>query len=282
MRDATTMLQDGRTLAYAEIGSRAPDAPVVLYFHGAPSTRLDLADADGHLVKAHVRVIAADRPGYGGSSPHRGRSMLDHVHDVVALADQCEIERFAVVGYSNGAPYALACAATAPDRVHGVAIAAGTTDFAWREAWDGFHVQQAEVMRMPDVDAAVRWCVEQFGDDGTGFLGLDLAPAELQAIEASPDGAVGTLESVLEAFRQGVAGYAEDVWLGGRPWPFDPAAISAPTTVYHGNVDAIVPLRHGEHTAELVPGAELVVWPGIAHLAVLPRVHEVVVAVAGG
>lgn len=272
VRDATLTLPDGRALAYTDVGSRAPGAPVILYFHGAPSTRLDLIDYDDQLKKAQIRVLSADRPGYGRSSPLPGRSMIEAITDVLALAEHCSVERFSVVGYSNGGPYALGLAALHPDRVASVAVVAALTDFAWDGAWDGFHNRQAAVMRQPDEAAAVRWCAEQFGEDGSGFLGMELPQVELDAIDAIPDRAVGTLESVLEAFTQGVAGYGQDVWIGGRPWPFDPATITAPATVFHGDLDAIVPVHHGQHTAEIVPGAELVVWPGIAHLATLPRV----------
>ncbi len=37
------------------------------------------------------------------------------------LADQFELERFAIVGVSGGGPYALACAARIPERISRVA-----------------------------------------------------------------------------------------------------------------------------------------------------------------
>jgi len=44
----------------------------------------------------------------------------------------------------------------------------------------------------------------------------------------------------------------------GTPWSFDPAAITAPTRVLHGEADNVVPIAHGRHTADLVPGATFV------------------------
>jgi pimeloyl-ACP methyl ester carboxylesterase len=42
---------------------------------------------------------------------------LDWPQDIVAFADSLAIERFAVVGFSAGGAYALACAYKIPDRL---------------------------------------------------------------------------------------------------------------------------------------------------------------------
>ena len=45
MHDASLKLADGRTLAYTDCGD--PDGPLVMYFHGAPTSRLDLVVFEG-------------------------------------------------------------------------------------------------------------------------------------------------------------------------------------------------------------------------------------------
>ena len=99
MRDIT--LPDGRRLAYAEFGT--PDGRPVLYFHGAPSSRLEPLLVGDDAWRAHgLRVIAPDRPGVGLSDflPKRGFSQWPN--DVVALADALGLERFGVIGMSGG------------------------------------------------------------------------------------------------------------------------------------------------------------------------------------
>lgn len=64
-----------------------------------------------------LRVIAVDRPGLGGSDRQRGRRILDWPADVTTLADALGLGRFAVLGYSGGVPYALACAQLLPECV---------------------------------------------------------------------------------------------------------------------------------------------------------------------
>jgi pimeloyl-ACP methyl ester carboxylesterase len=43
------------------------------------------------------------------------------------------------------------------------------------------------------------------------------------------------------------------------------SAITAPTTVIHGDQDQIFPLPHGEAVAAAIPGADLRVVPGMGH-----------------
>ena len=51
--------------------------------------------------------------------------------------------------------------------------------------------------------------------------------------------------------------------------------IRVPTTVFHGDADTMVPLRHGEELAARVPNARLTVWPGAGHLGTVAHVGEV-------
>ena len=111
MIDTTMTLPDGRSLAYTDCG--APDGPLVVYFHGAPTSRLDLIGLEESFSALGVRVVSPDRPGYGRSSPQPGRGFNDWPGDVAALADHLGVERFAVMGLSSGGPYVVACAALA-------------------------------------------------------------------------------------------------------------------------------------------------------------------------
>ena len=263
-------LADGRTLAYTDLG--APAGPAVFYFHGAPGGRLELAVLDDAFRDAEVRVITADRPGYGGSSPLAGRTTADWADDVAALADHLGIDRFAVIGLSSGGPYTVACAALLNDRVCGAVIAAGNTDMSWPEAADGYLQSELDIMAMNDEAAAVAWCEEHYGADGSGFFDgdMDLGPTD-NAWLADESNLTSLMATMAEAFQQGVVGYAHDITVQGRPWDFDPTTIIAPVIVVHGADDHLVPLAHSGHTAELVPGAELRVIDECGHLSLVDR-----------
>src|SRR5438132_1613331 len=56
MLDTSMTLADGRVLAYTDCG--APGGPLVFYFHGAPTSRLDLVALDVALQALGVRVVS--------------------------------------------------------------------------------------------------------------------------------------------------------------------------------------------------------------------------------
>jgi pimeloyl-ACP methyl ester carboxylesterase len=106
--DQRMQLPDGRTLACAEYGS--PEGNVLVACQGYPGSRLAAVAFAAHAAQANVRVISLDRPGFGRSSGQDRRSFLDWPSDLLALTERLGIDRFAIVGVSGGAPYALACA----------------------------------------------------------------------------------------------------------------------------------------------------------------------------
>jgi pimeloyl-ACP methyl ester carboxylesterase len=146
--DTVLTLPDGRSLAYTDCGE--PAGPLVVYFHGAPTSRLDLVGAEESFRAFGVRVVSPDRPGYGGSSPQAGRGFNDWAPDVAALADHLGAERFAVMGLSSGGPYAVACAALLPERIVSAGVVAGVTDMGWPGAWEGYEQSEATLMRIGD------------------------------------------------------------------------------------------------------------------------------------
>jgi pimeloyl-ACP methyl ester carboxylesterase len=158
-----------------------------------------------------------------------------------------------------------------PERVSALVTLGGVTDMGWPAAWDGYFEGEAELMGMPDERAVVSACVERFGEDGSGFMtasGLDLPEADLPLY--SDDRIAPMLARAREeAFRQGVGGYAQDVFIQGGGWPFDPARIEAPTVIVHGEGDTLLPVAHAHHTADVVPGATVRVLAGHGHFSLL-------------
>ena len=268
MIDATTTLDDGRTLAFTDIGSS--EGPVVFYCHGAPGGRLELVGLDAAFAKAGVRVVTPDRPGYGGSTPLAGRTTASWADDIATLANRIGVDRLGVMGLSSGGPYAVACAALLPDRVCGAVVAAGNTDMSWPDARAGYLESELTIMALDDEDAAVAYCIERYGADGSRFFegDMDLGATD-NAWLADPDNSAALFAAMGEAFHQGVTGYAHDITVQGQTWTFDPGSISVPVIVAHGEDDQLVPLAHSRHTASLMPGSELRRLPGVGHLSLI-------------
>ena len=273
MREAKVNVS-GRDLAYTDIGE--PGWPCVFFFHGAPMSRLHLVYLEHRFVAERIRVVSPDRPSYGGSSPQPGRSMADWPSDVAALADALGIDRFVVAGHSSGGPYAVACAGLLGARVVSGIVLGGVTDMGWPGAWEGYVESERQLMRLTDEAAAIAWCARRFGADGGGFTNasdFEFADAD-NALFADEQAGPAIMSTVAEAFRQGVAGYAQDIVVQGRPWPFNPERIVVPFQVVHGQLDALVPLAHSRHTSELIRRSILRVLPGHGHMTTVSELPE--------
>lgn len=284
MIDDKVILPDGRTLTYTDIGDL--EGKCVLNFHGAPASRYLFTNLDEEFADRGLRVISPDRPGYGGSSPQPGRSMADWAVDVDALASALKIDSFVVVGSSSGGPYAVACCALLPNRVTGGLIVAGTTDMTWTNAREDYPPVELTVMDLGEEDAAIDWCIEEFGPGGSRFF--EGEPMEWPDPDAAflddDDNRAHLTTAMKEAFAQGVTGYAQDMIVKSREWPFDPGKIRCPVRVVHGDHDDIVPIAHSRHTAEIIPTARMDIVEGHGHASIadeIPRLTAELVESAG-
>src|SRR5271168_4735661 len=121
--EADIRRRDGRTLhAYDTradpIADAAPGSPVaVFWLHGSPNVGSPPEPLFASAEANGLRWVSYDRPGYGGSDPHDGRTVASAAADVAAIADALGLGRFTVLGHSGGGPHALACAALLPERV---------------------------------------------------------------------------------------------------------------------------------------------------------------------
>src|SRR5439155_14271133 len=83
----------------------------ILRFQGTPGSRNSRHPHEDSYARLDVRVIVADRPGYGESTrlPKRGISVV--ADDAAQLLDHLGLDRVHVIGGSGGGPHALAFAA---------------------------------------------------------------------------------------------------------------------------------------------------------------------------
>jgi pimeloyl-ACP methyl ester carboxylesterase len=136
---------------------------------------------------------------------------------------------------------------------------------------------EAWIMRMPDEKTAIHSCMERFGSDGSGFNAasdLELAAADRALYDNEISGPAMAAADT-EAFRQGVVGYAQDIYVQGQPWTFEPGAINVPAHIVHGGLDEIVPLEHSRYTAGLIATSTLRVLEGYGHLSTLAELPAV-------
>jgi pimeloyl-ACP methyl ester carboxylesterase len=265
-------LDDRRWIACAECGD--PAGRPVFAFHGLPGSRLQQHPDPGIAAARGARVIHVDRPGFGLSSPCPARTLASWAHDVVAIADRLEIERFAVAGVSGGGPFALACAALLGARVTRTALVSsvgppgsmhgGRIVLPARAAFY-FAAHAPELMRGP-LRVASRLALrapERFIDR----VAAHLAPDDRRTL-ARPDVRAMLARDLAESVRQGVDALIMDLRLEARPWQLPLEAIRAPVALWHGEADRIVPASATRHLVAAIPGARAEVLPGHGHFMI--------------
>ncbi len=260
-------LRDGRTLGYAEYGPS--DGKPLLYFHGHPGSRFEARFLAGPAVEAGVRLIGVDRPGLGLSDYKAGRRLLDWPNDVIELADHLRINQFAVVGFSGGGPYALACACQCPQRLTAVGVVAGVGPLGWGLA---LLSQTVPWLMLPVVRRSFR-TETQARQSLARFAGNWVEP-DRQSLQR-PGIPELMAASLVEALRPGSRGAAYDGVLLGRAWGFKLADIAFPTLyLWHGELDREVPVAVGRASAAQLARCQATFFPGEGHISVIANHSE--------
>ena len=273
--DSHLILPDGRTLAYAEFGK--PDGYPVMYFHGAPSSRLEpLLIGDDAWSRFGLRVIAPDRPGMGGSDFQPERGFSDWPRDVVSLADALGLGRFSVMGNSGGGGYAAVCAARIPERLSAAVIVSGGWRMDWPEARDNLpFVNRLVMMLAARAPLLLRLMLKAMAGSSTGEREKELAqlkkrvpPADYAAFE-QPGRVEALGEMIRESLRQGTKGAAWDMRLYVREFDFRLDEVRMPLQLFHGEQDTNAPIAMVHRAVAELPSAQLVTYETEAHLSTL-------------
>ena len=274
-------LRDGRVVGYAECGD--PTGLPVYYCHGLPSSRLEIASEGiaAAAERAGVRLIAVDRPGIGESSTRLQRTIPDSTLDLADLADGLGHERFAVLGVSGGAPYALAAALRIPERLRAVGVVSGLAPLA------GTGLRAVMTPRARRMLWVARWlpglldrrlrgvadALERHPESVMTAYERELPEVD-RAVVADPSWRQALTGAWREAFRRGVDGPKQDLMLAARPWGFRLDDVRIPVNLWFGGADRVVPPVMGRFLADGLRFTESRLYPAEGHLSLIVRRAE--------
>jgi pimeloyl-ACP methyl ester carboxylesterase len=189
------------------------------------------------LVSSGHRAVLIDSRGHG----HSTRDLRPFTYelmasDVLAVMDALHVEKAAVVGWSDGACIALILAMKAPARVAGVFFFGCNMDPSGTK----------EIEPSPILDR----CFDRHAKD---YAQLSATPDQFKTFAE----AVGQMQKTEPNYS------ARDM-----------ADIHVPVAIVQSEHDEFIKPEHAEYLARSIPGAELILLPGVSHFAPLQRPEQ--------
>ncbi|RSL85858.1 hypothetical protein CEP51_003111 [Fusarium floridanum] len=280
-----------RLISWAEFGS--PNGRPIIYLHGTPSSRLECAEFHHALHDRNIRLIAPDRPGFGRSEVHTGRTIGGYASDVRALAKQLNLSEYAVMGQSGGGPYALACARHPEEGLRAVAVLGGLSPF--ESGLEGAHWATSCSLRMSKWTPSLlgfflRLPIPSRKGNFTGPLEeWTVDPSMLAEAEKTQQAFINTMKgrekdimskpgvlhylttTFVEATIQGVDAHLYESKLFAQEWDFKLQDITfasegkRPLVMWYGTDDINTTVHMGKWIAERVTGSQLREVDGETH-----------------
>ncbi|MBS1678510.1 MAG: 3-oxoadipate enol-lactonase [Actinobacteria bacterium] len=224
------------------------DAPVLVLLSSL-GTDMGMWAPQAEALRDEFRLVRCDTRGHGGSAMAPPPwTLADLGGDVLALLDSLGIARASFAGVSLGGSIAIWIAAHAPERVERLIPCFTSAYFGPPNPW----LERAATVREEGVEAVVDAVLDRWFTD-----------------RVDPDLRARMRKMMVGVPREGYAAATEVVaHLDLRE---DLARITVPTLVLAGGEDPACPPPVGRALAEGIPGAELTVLEGAAHLGNLER-----------
>jgi pimeloyl-ACP methyl ester carboxylesterase len=226
--------RDGARIWYAAYGSGSP----VILLHGGLGHSGNWGYQVPALVSSGYRAVLIDSRGHGRSTRDARPFMYELMAaDVSAVMDALQLEKAAVVGWSDGATIALILAMKTPARVAGVYFFACNMD-------------PSGVKQITEPNPILDRCLSRHARD---YARLSTTPEQFKAF----------FEAVSLMMRTQPNYSAHDL-----------AQISVPVAIVHSQHDEFIRREHAEYLARTIPNAELVDLRGVSHFAPLQRPEQ--------
>lgn len=221
-----------------------PDAPAVLFIHGAGMDHSVWVMPARYFARQGYRVLAPDLPAHGRSGGQALESINAMANWLVAVLDAQAIDMAAIVGHSMGSLVAHSFACLYPQRTRsltllGTSAPMPVSDMLLEAARDNHHAA---------IDMANTWShsprARLGGNDNPGVWMLGSGE---RLIERLADGVYHTDFAACNAFKP-----EQQTW-------------DVATLIIVGEADQMTPSRRGIDLADKLPNARVVKLPGCGH-----------------
>lgn len=294
--DSLRLIVDGRTVGLARYG--ADRGLPVLALHGAPASRLMFDVADIPAKALGLTLYCPERPGYGLTPPDPTPTLTSRSDQLVGVADALGLERFALLGVSGGAPYAVAMAARLGERVAALGLVSPmgpVAEFAAAERHGDidpsigrlarghriFFLVMPKRKRFVSMQAALGARAFKAAPKAFAMVFAKLLSKADAKVLQQPHVEASLIAMTLEAIRQGAGGGVADLEIFSREWGVDYSAVRTPVVLWQGTADRIVPSAVSVWLSGLIPNCRLERLEGAGHFWVYDHVADVLGTLAG-
>ena len=264
-------LSDCRRLGFAQFG--ASDGTPVVAFHDLWGNRNSRHPDDSILARLGISLIGVDRPGYGMSTRKQDRSLMDVVDDVMLLSKALNLDRFAVLGFSAGGPFALACAYRFPQIVTRCAVVAPLPPLDHAQGFRALHPFYGRLFQLAGGNESFfRLLMRGFfwfdrqrkADQYIRELGGLLSSAD-QSVLSNINLFNSRRDTWEEIRRGGSDNLVDELVTLTKPWGFRLQSIQIPVDIWWGESDLFCAPGVGERMAGMIPKAQFRLEPGAGH-----------------
>jgi len=268
-------LADGRKIEVRTAGPE--DGETLLFHHGAPGAGLPFRPWVESAAARGLRTVMYSRPGYGLSTAAPGRKIVDAALDTAVVLDAVGATTFRALGWSFGAPHALACAAALPEQCLATVAIAGSAPHPsdgldWFAGMADDNV--AELGLALQGEAALAPFLEASAHAFATMQPANLIQS-LGGLLSNPDKAQMTgefaewfAETLRVGMAHGIAGLRDDELAITSDWGFR-LADARSVVIWHGTQDRMVPSSHGRWLADHIPGARHRLFDGEGHMSII-------------
>ena len=228
--DQSYVEHEAAQIWYATYGAGSP----VILLHGGLGHSGNWGYQVPALVSSGYHAVLIDSRGHGRST-RDGRPFSYELmaSDVLAVMEALQLQKAALVGWSDGACTALILAAKAPARVAGVFFFACNMD--------------PSGVKPLEASPTLNRCFNRHGKD---YAQLSATPEQFKAFVQD-----------VTLMQQTQPNYSAQ----------DLAQIRVPVVVVQSEHDEFIKLEHAEYLAGAIPNAQLLVLKGVSHFAPLQR-----------
>jgi pimeloyl-ACP methyl ester carboxylesterase len=203
---------------------------------------------------------------------------MDWPKDVSSLADHLRFDRFAIVGYSGGGPYAAACAFSLPERITKAGIVSGTGPFTDPTLVQGIPQANRDYFDLshqkPRLSRMMLWMLGLMARLAPGQVianVMSTLPEADRTVMHLPEIQQTFLAMFKEALRQGPHGPQHETRLMVTTWDFNPREIQIPVYLWHGEADRNAPVAMGRYMADTIPNCQAKFYPGEEHISLFRK-----------